>query len=228
MNGVSADTVKVLFPSKQYAVRGVGPCVEFTGKSGLSGPTYWAEYRSVDDSALRFVLKGCGRDSWLIWEGSVPKALGLPSCTGTEVQSFVDYLRSRLWSIEFRGEPYFGRVDACVDVFDPERRLLRSARGWSPHRRTKYTEAVYQGGETVMLWNKRRAVRVYDKELESGLSEYRDKVRVEYQMRSSWVRKMGLATITGIWDDLLAESVTPLVDALSDRAGMEGWSVCPS
>lgn len=221
MPTISADTVKVLFPIEYRSGRGLGSGWEPDGKSGLSNQVWWSSYRHKTEG-LHMTLKGCGHDAWAVWEGSVPKATGSAICRGSEIGDWIRYLADACSHGEAsRGLPYLGRVDACVDTLDPERDLLRAAVGWKPHARTKYTEAVYQGGQTVMLWNKRRAVRVYDKEIESQDPRFRDLVRLEYQLRSAWVKKTGLAVIGRSWDDHLDGAIAPIYEALRSRAGME-------
>jgi len=191
--------------------------LELTKKHGSHGAMWWREFRGVNDE--RFVYKGCSPYSgWLVWEGSAPKALGLerPADSG----DIGRLLRTLADSYAGFGMPRFSRVDLVSDSLDPDRQLLDLAVGWRPHARSRYVEAVYQGGQTVFLHNKSRGIRIYDKHEESGSEAYRDVVRVEYQLRRRWAERLGFRSgLCGDWDERVSGVMGELTSAL--REGRE-------
>lgn len=223
------DTVRLSCPItpgqwKAYRLNGGNSGTAGTGwrvhknQYGTTGPVWWANYEN-DGTVLHF--KGVGHDGWLSWEGSVPKFLGLVGpATAADVQQVASFLHHGTGGLMRTDTMRCPRVDITEDFYDPERRLIAAAVGWKPHPRTKYIQAVYQGEQTVMLRNTKRAIRVYDKELEAGPA-YKDTVRLEYQLRSDWTAKEGLRDLRHLCDNVATRVMDPLKNGLLARAGME-------
>lgn len=195
----------------------------FTGKHGSVGPVRWAEYRHEDGTTLR--TKGIAGDPVVLWEGSLPKYLGVCGAAEAALVRVLDrHLRSLLGPAGRVPAPTIRRLDLTHDELDPDGLLLDAAVGWNPHARSRYVQADYlnpaDGGRTVWQHNKTRGVRVYDKCAESGQEWARDVTRIEYQVRGSWLEKYGLDRIYEDLPDLCDRVLSPVVSDLRSRAGM--------
>lgn len=212
------DTVKLVWPIGKWEP---GAYEDGWGKrkGGTLGPVWWS--RREHESGLDVTFKGCGADTYAIWEGSVPKALCLAGpASGDDVRVVQDAVRGLLNNVD--GTPALRRVDLTHDAHDPERLLLDAALGWNPHARSRYVEATYddgKSGRTVWLHNKTRGVRVYDKERECGEPWAADVVRVEYQVRGRWLGKYGLDVLDDGFTARADAVLSPLVQELTRRVG---------
>lgn len=214
--GVGVDTVKLV-----YDVRSYGHVLLDRGgeawkrkEYGTVGPVWWQRREHPDGTVL--TLKGCGKECYAIFEGSVPKYLGIVGPADPDDCRVVDRHLRRLVPVLPRA--VVRRVDVTEDVYDPTGIYREAARGWNPHPRSRYTEAVYAGGETVWQHNKCRGVRVYDKFAESGESWAEGITRIEYQIRGDWVGRYGLASLTP--EKFVAGcecALRPVVDMLEAR-----------
>jgi len=189
---------------------------------GTMGPLWWTE--RVHDDGTRVVVKGIGADAHLLWEGSVPKYLGLMGAAQPDDVRLIDRHLRRIVMPDLPA-PYIRRLDLTVDVHDPKAELLDAARDWKPHARARYVEACYlnpaDGGRTVWQHNKTRGVRVYEKFPESGFQEWaRDLTRVEYQVRGEWCEKLGLDRLYRDLGRNVDDAIRPLVAELEMRAGL--------
>jgi len=196
------------------------------GKYGSVGPCMWQEFKS--SCGVRVVLKGVpGRSVNLLWEGSVPKALGIVgACPPDDVRVWDRYLRSLVPKM---GMPRVRRVDLTHDVVDPLGLWRSAALRWNPHARSRYVQAVYDnpanGGQTVFQYNKSRGVRVYDKFAECGESWAVGLTRVEYQMHKEWCVREGLDVLDAGWGDRCDLVAGQVVADLRERleGGIGGW-----
>jgi len=213
---IGFDTVKVLARAENQGSFHHNAALRPNKIRGSKGCVWYRGY-DVPDLDTSIMIKGVGGSApFVMWEGSVPKTLGLQGvASAADVLTWEDALRGVL--PVFEGS-YRGRVDVTCDLDDPDGILRRAAIGWKPHDRSRYVEAVYQGGETVWLHNKRRGVRVYDKFAESGFDWSRGKSRLEYQVRGDWVQRLGLRDARLHLADNGRASVLPLVSSLAERA----------
>jgi len=213
---VGFDTIKILARAQYQGSFHHHPALRPNKVSGSKGKVWYRGY-DVPDLGTSITVKGIGQAApFVMWEGSVPKILGLQGvASDADVLAWEDTLRSYL---SFFDGSYRGRVDVTCDLDDPDGILRQAAKGWKPHDRARYVEAVYQGGETVWIHNKRRGVRVYDKFAECGFDWARGKSRVEYQIRGDWVQRLGLRDSRVHLGHNARESVLPLVSDLVGRA----------
>lgn len=225
---MGVDTVKLSYRLGEFSDGSRwGPCRpeggwHFTGKHGTQGPVWWAEYRHEDGTVVR--TKGVGTDAVALWEGSVPKYLGVVGAADPSLVRCVDSHLRELFGARGVPAPYVRRVDVTHDELDPDGRWLEAARGWNPHTRSRYRQAEHlnrtDGGRTVAQMNKSRMIRVYEKYPESGFLEcYRDVTRVEYQMRGEWCVKMNVDRLYSDFEDSCDRALLPLVDDLRSRVG---------
>jgi len=164
-------------------------------------------------------VKGIGHDAHLLWEGSVPKFLGIQGAAPPEAAFATDRALQRL--VPGLPHPSIRRCDLTHDVVDPDGAWRDAARGWNPHARSRYVEAVYNDGETVWQHNKTRGVRVYDKFAECGEDWAVGLTRVEYQVRGDWLGKLGLDRLYEDFDLNVKRALGPVVTDLMFR--VPGW-----
>lgn len=215
------DTVKLSYPGFGRFWRSMPENGwERTGDYGTTGPVWWARYRN-EDGVTECTVKGVGDNTRLLWEGSVPKYLGVQGPADAQCLRLVDrHIRGLMDSCGTRlGIADIRRIDTTEDLHDPDGLIRRAALGWNPHARSRYVQAVYQDNETVWQHNKTRGVRVYDKHKESGEPWAAGLTRVEYQIRGDWVDRYGLLRVDSVDDDGLARTIAPLVADLRNRAG---------
>lgn len=185
---------------------------------GTMGPLWWTE-RTHEDGT-RVVVKGIGADAHLLWEGSVPKYLGI---CGPAHPDDVRVIDNHLRKIGPRGlpKPWLRRVDVTHDEHDPEGLLRQAALNWNPHSRSRYTQGEYHdpstGGHTVWQHNKSRGVRVYDKFAEAAEPWAFGLTRVEYQIRADWCGKLGLDRLYEDFARNCDAALDPLVAELMMR-----------
>lgn len=222
------DTVKLVAPMVEGRSRSIhlNPHLEPLprGKgTGRKGPVWWNSYR-VPDLNTTVTVKGCGAASaYLLWEGSVPKILGLAGVAqASDVLAWEQSLAEVLPAFH---SAHRSRVDVTADVTDPDAVVRACALGWKPHERARYVQAVYQGLETVWLHNKTRGVRLYDKYAECGQPWAEGMTRVEYQIRGDWVKRHGLATSTDTLEVNASLAIMPLLMDLRDRALSVGYVI---
>lgn len=180
---------------------------------GTLGPTWWRSWSHEDKTVV--TLKGCGKQTYLIWEQSVPKFLGVLGPSEPDDVRLVDRHLRRL--VPALGTPRLRRVDVTQDFVDPGGKLRIAAIGWNPHARSRYVQSVYQDNETVWQHNKTRGVRVYDKYAEDGHEWARDLTRVEYQIRGDWLEKLDLDELHRDFGDCCDRALTPVVNGLLAR-----------
>lgn len=227
---IGVDTVKVVVPVRlagRGALCNVAGFPDWKSEGGGWGASsHWQAFRAPDGRHVTF--KGYGRMIYAMCEGSVPKYHGVERpATGAEVVSFSDSLLWQLSEVEcadtffITGEPYLGRVDPVVDVHDPDKLLVPAAddESFHPWPRTKLVKVLYQGDETSFRYNKRRALRVYDKYAECLDLAFFNITRVEVQYRTDWVKRAGLTFVHGRWQDCVTEAVAPIAARLNERAG---------
>lgn len=192
-----------------------------TGDYGTVGPVWWCRYRHSDGS-VEVTVKGVGDSTRMLWEGSVPKCLGLSGPATSDCVRLLDrHVRKLMAGCGTAlGIADIRRLDATEDVLDADGSLRRAALGWNPHARSRYVQAVYQDCETVFQHNKTRGVRVYDKFAESGEPWAVGITRVEYQIRGDWVDRYGLLRVDGLDDRAIDAVIAPLVADLRNRAGL--------
>lgn len=184
---------------------------------GSSGPCSWQEWVH-DETDTRIVIKGVRGEPHMLWEGSVPKFLGIEGAAPVASIKVLDrYLRTLFDGGVQLPNPAIRRIDLTYDFKDPDGLYRQAARGWSPHARSRYIESVFNDGETVFLYNKSRGVRVYDKEKESGEDWAAGLTRLEYQMRGDWCGKNGLNRLHGRMDEMVGRALMPLVEGLERR-----------
>lgn len=202
-----------------------------TGQYGSVGPVQYQRYelrrevctfdgkrwREGACKPLEVVVKGVGSTRTLIWEGSVPKYLGIEGACEAECINLVDR-HIRMQTTRLLPAPTIRRLDVTCDCVDLDGVLRAAALGWNPHERSRYVQARYQDDETVWQHNKSRGVRVYDKFAECGEEWARGITRVEYQVRGDWCKRLGLDRL--YWDlGRNAEAaIEPLVTDLWLRA----------
>lgn len=181
---------------------------------GSTGPVRWHEWIHADEG-VRVTVKGVAGRPTMLWEGSVPKFLGVQGVAEPETARIVDrFLRSLVPGL---GQPRVRRLDVTQDLVDWDGVIRRSAKGWNPHARSRYVQADYQDGETFFLFNKSRAVRVYDKFAEDGEPWAEGLTRVEYQMHGDWCGKMGCGHLHSRFCDHARLALEPLVSDLLAR-----------
>lgn len=199
-------------------------------KRGSAGPVRYQEWiHDVED--VRVIVKGAGSDIRLLWEGSVPKLLGIDGAAEPDAVFLVDrFLRSLIPGLPM---PDVRRCDVTADFLDPDGRLLSAAVDWNPHDRSRYTQSVHHDrssdGATVWQHNKTRGVRVYDKFAES-LLDYRKRgrrpcealwaaglTRVEYQVRGEWLGRYGLDRLYRDFGRNCENALRPVVTGLLAR-----------
>jgi len=216
--GCGVDTVVLSYPV--YLCRSdhakPGEDFVFTGKHGSLGPVRWSRWRH--ESGIDLTLKGVpGRSTHAIYDGSVAKALGIIGPASVSDLVLLDKWIRGVLRHDLVNAPTIRRLDATVDVPDPEGLLRRAAVGWTPHARARYVESVINDCQTVWLHNKTRGIRVYDKFAESGEEWSRDLTRVEYQIRGHALWKAGIDRVASLTDDTVAREITPLVADLQQR-----------
>lgn len=223
------DTIKLSYPTfRRFNAGALGRAgwLPVRGKHGCLGPVWFSRY-SHESLGLEVTFKGVGDKPRMLWEGSVPKALGVLGVADAGLVSVLD--EALQGSIDaspvlrgLLGVPDVLRVDVTRDFHDPDRKLLAGAIGWMPHERSRYVEEQIRKPdgplETVWLHNKTRGVRVYDKEAEDGRPWSVGVVRLEYQVRGDWVDRYGLKRVRSISDDRLGEVIDPLAAELVARA----------
>ena len=181
---------------------------------GSTGPVRWQEWIN-DAEGLRVTVKGVRGRPTMLWEGSLPKALGVAGVVEPETVRIWDrYLRELL---PYIGQPRIRRLDLTHDVEDFDGSVRQAAVGWNPHARSRYVEAVYQSGETVWQHNKSRGVRVYDKFEESQELWAMGLTRIEYQMRGDWCGKVGCGHLHSRFGDYARAALDPVVESLLSR-----------
>lgn len=221
MSGI--DTVKLSYPMRETQpgwewVQDLESGWSRGRLYGTMGPLWFTE--RVHEDGTRVVIKGIGADAFLLWEGSVPKFLGIAGVSEPDDVRVVD---QHLRRIGPKGlpRPTLRRVDLTEDVHDPNGTLRRAALGWKPHSRARYRQAEYHdpttGGHTVFQHNKSRGVRVYDNFADKQLEWARDTTRIEYQMRGDWLQKQGLDRLYEDFDRNCARTMDPLVAELLMR-----------
>lgn len=224
---MGVDTVKLSYPLQSTKqgwewVNELGTGWSRGKNYGTMGPLWWTE--RVHEDGTRVVVKGIGADAHLLWEGSVPKFLGLIGPAEPEYVRLVDrHLRTIVMSD--LPAPWIRRCDLTEDRLDPDGLLRAAARDWKPHSRARYTESEHHdpttGGHTVWQHNKSRGVRVYDKYRESGLAPWAlDLSRVEYQVRGAWCEKLGIDRLYMDFGRNCNAAIAPLVAELEMRAGL--------
>lgn len=187
---------------------------EMGKRYGSTGPVRWQEWIN-EGEGIRVTVKGTRGRPTLLWEGSVPKLLGICGAAPADSVRIVDrFLRGALPRI---GNPRVRRLDLTHDVEDWDGCVALAAIGWNPHARSRYVQAVYQDGETVFLHNKSRGVRVYDKFAECGEPWAEGLTRIEYQMRGDWVGKTGCGHLHGRFAEFADRALEPLVSDLMSR-----------
>lgn len=180
---------------------------------GTLGPVWWASYRHLDGTDV--TLKGCGKETFLIWEQSVPKYLGICGPSEPDDVRQVDMHLRRL--VPTLLKPTLRRVDVTADFYDPEGKLRVAAIGWKPHARARYVQAVYQENETVWLHNKTRGVRVYDNYAEKQQMWAFGQTRVEYQIRGAWAEKLDLDELHPEFASCCDRALAPVTAGLLAR-----------
>lgn len=190
---------------------------------GSTGAVQWRVWRHPELRAA-IVEKGVpGSSATLVYEGSVPKELGVSGAAPGGCVEILDTELRRLFresGLRYLQRGVVRRCDLTHDEPDPERDLLKAALGWMPHPRSRYVQSVHDDrssqGHTVFQHNKTRGVRVYDKFHECGEEWARDLTRVEYQVRGAWLEKYGIA-LGCDWDRLEGRVLAPLVADLKER-----------
>jgi len=240
---VGVDTVKLSYPLGTGAVlddlvlsmrdpdgkpfHAIGQFWSGNNSAGTMGPV---RYRSWSHPGLRvpITVKGVpGSSVALVYEGSVPKELGvLGAAEGDCVDILDSYIRRLLRESGLRFMPRgrVRRLDLTQDEFDPDGWLRSAALGWMPHERSRYVQSVHDDrtstGHTVFQHNKTRGVRVYDKYHESKEEWARGLTRIEYQVRGAWIDKYGIE-LGCDWRALEGRILRPLVADLKERAGQD-------
>lgn len=189
-----------------------------TGKRGTVGPVWYQEYFH-EFFDLRVVVKGCSDQVYLLWEGSVPKHLGVLGACHPDMVRLVDEQLRSCWPR--LGRPVITRCDVTEDFHDPDKSLLTAAVDWNPHERSRYTQSIHEdrasGGVTVWQHNKTRGVRVYDKGAESGEQWAEGLVRVEYQVRGDWLGRYGLDRLYSDFARNCGRALGPVTESLLQR-----------
>lgn len=201
-------------------------CGEFTSRqfqAGAKGPVRYRHWTHPDLYG-GLTIKGVpGSSVVALWEGSVSKALGVcgpasPDCVRF-LEDHVRKLIERNSCMRMVSRAAVRRCDVTSDHVDPDGLLRLAARGWNPHKRSRYWEDVIQGGETVWQHNKSRGVRVYDKFAECGEPWAEGLTRIEYQIGSDWCQKYGLGRVDDI-ERNYRSVIEPLVRDLKGRAAL--------
>lgn len=229
---MGVDTVKLSYPL-DFTIQGytwVQSCLVGgqwrAGKYGTVGPVWWCERLHLDGT--RVVVKGIGSDAHLLWEASVPKFLGIEGACDASLVPLVDRHLREVTAIFDLPQPAIRRFDVTYDVDDPDRAVLEAAKGWNPHKRSRYKESQHGpiGGLTETVWqhNKTRGVRVYRKFDECGEDWAVDLTRVEYQVRGDWLAKMGLDRLSRSLGENADRAILPLVAELEYRSTRQGAS----
>lgn len=218
------DTVKVIAPVKRSGSWFLHRHLVPNRMYGSKGPVWYRGY-DVPDLETSVVVKGVGSQAYIMWEGSVPKSLGLPGvATASDVLAWEQTLVESIPELEGY---YRTRVDVTEDLAD-EHGLLRgvAATGWMPpHERARYVRAIYQECETIFFHNKTRGVRVYDKNAECGHPWSVGITRVEYQIRGEWVKALRLRDAKESLGVSGRCAIEPVVTSLVDRASEVGYRV---
>jgi len=248
------DTVKLSYPigTGRLWTQRLSSIVDANGKRGYAIGDFWSgvheagatgplRYRIWHHPDLRspIVCKGVrGASCVLLYEGSVPKALGMCGVAEFSSVGVLDgYIRKLLREeAGLYGVPAgrLRRLDLTCDVFDPAGVVRDAAREFNPHKRSRYWEDVIQQGETVWQHNKSRGFRVYAKYLEAceelrkahgkdaslASAEWaRDLTRIEYQIGAAWCDKYGFTTRN--LDDVAAPVLDELVFGILERVPAE-------
>lgn len=184
-------------------------------KSGRIGPVWFQRFKH--EVGIEVTVKGCGSDPYVLWEGSVPKTLGICGPAEAEHVRYVDKCLRDILSSKLPA-PMIRRCDLTHDEYDPDRKLLEAAKGWQPHPRSRYYERriadrIGDPVNSVFLANKTRGVRVYDNYAEKKEEWARDTTRVEYQVRGNWLVKYGLDRL---YEDLDRNHRAPLGDLVNE------------
>lgn len=218
---MGVDTVKLSYDLRPVQYSGDGGAAwlfrhgwEHTKRYGSSGPVHWHEWKHSGEG-LKIITKGVTSATSMLWEGSLPKAMGIVGPADPDCVQLLDrWIRRAVPNI---GNPAIRRIDLTHDVYDPEGAWRKAAVGWNPHARSRYVQAVYQDGETVWQHNKSRGVRVYDKFEESGEPWAIGQTRVEYQVRHGWPEKLGLGKIHSRFAEYCDAALNPIVSDLCGR-----------
>lgn len=236
---VGFDTVRVVVPCPG----GMQPLsAGFVQTSVQTSDCRLGRSWSLPGTGVNVHVKGVGRDQWMAWEGSVPKALGLAGVAdGGDVRAVCDTLAELIPGAEWE-RMRLGRVDVTVDYHDPEGQLRACAVGWEPLARMRPVQAVYGDPsgdqiQTVMTRNKVRVIRLYDKHAEavaeimrqkgwkifdpecSSAEWARGKSRLELQARGPWPLKYGLRDpYAESFADAAVCAMLPLMGELEDLA----------
>jgi hypothetical protein len=181
------------------------------------GVSWWCERIHEDGTLVR--VKGVGEDAYLLWEGSVPKFLGVAGAADPDLVRMVDRHVRRVADGALP-LPDLRRCDVTADFRDPDRLLLSAALAWNPHARSRYVQAVYND-ETVWQHNKTRGVRVYDKFAECGEAWAAGVSRVEYQIRGDWLQRYGLDRLYEDFGRSADLALRPVVSDLLGRVPAE-------
>jgi hypothetical protein len=221
---MGVDTVKLSYPLKrsEYGWRWVDESLRRgwsrTKKFGTMGVSWWCERVHEDGTLVR--VKGVGEDAYLLWEGSVPKFLGVAGAADPDLVRMVDRHVRRVTDGALP-LPDLRRCDVTSDFRDPDRLLLDAALGWNPHARSRYSQGVHDdrgtGGHTVFQHNKTRGVRVYDKGSESGEAWALGVSRIEYQIRGDWLQRYGLDRLYEDFGSSADRAIAPVVADLLQR-----------
>lgn len=195
-------------------------------KDGRQGVCNWSLLKHVP-SDLKFTLKVVNNGpAVLLWEGSVPKTVGLSGVAHPDMVRVLDRHIRSFEPFKYLPAPNIRRLDATVDLMDPDGRLRSAALGWQPHSRARYVITEHfnpaNGGQTVFLHNKSRGIRVYDAFAEHKRAEWaRDRSRLEYQLRGDWPMKLGVNRLNRDFDANVAAAVLPLAAELCHLAGVD-------
>lgn len=187
---------------------------------GTSGVMWWTERIHADGT--RVVIKGVGSEGHMLWEGSVPKFLGIAGAADPDHVRLIDDHLRRITHCKLPA-PWIRRCDVTSDHLDPEGSLLDAAINWNPHARSRYVQGVYDNrtegrqGRTVWQHNKTRGVRVYEKYPECGEEWARDLTRIEYQIRGDWLQKYGLDRLYTDFSRSADRALDPVVSDLLGR-----------
>jgi len=219
-----SDLVSRGVDSEGRAIEQVGGFSSRRHDSGSVGPVWWRTY-AHDGLRNSFTIKGVRGSSVVgLYEGSVPKELGVCGAAPADCVDVLDtYLRGLLREagLLYVHRGAVRRCDLTFDASDPDGLLRLAALGWNPHKRSRYTQAVHDDrateGHTVFQHNKTRGVRVYDKFHECGEDWAKDLTRIEYQVRGDWLEKYGIA-VGCDWDAVERSYLGPLVADLTGRA----------
>lgn len=249
------DTVKLSFALGSGALwtDNVYPMRTSDGKRGYANGAFWSgeyaggvkgpvRYRHWTHPELRsgLTIKGVpGSSVVALWEGSVPKELGVSGVASPDLVGLLErHIRSLITRETGMRMVPLGSVRRCditCDEYDPDGLLRLAAVGWKPHERARYVQSVHDDrtyeGHTVFQHNKTRGVRVYDnyhEKLMQAIKERRDPAeaewardttRIEYQVRGDWLKKYGLDRVDEIGKNYRSV-IEPLVVDLKSRAAL--------